>query len=606
MNKTKVVAAVVIVLGTFWPHEAKVQTASLGGGSRTISNDCDQLAGIRSDSTLPPGIRGVQLSSINISQAQNACRRAIAAFPSEPRFFFELARVYHAAKDYDQAARYYRKAADMGHASATFQLGYWYELGLGVLKDEAESVRLYRKAAGLGDKYAISAVQRIEQNGKLAAHKADTQTGNYAARPQAQSAPPTECDRMAARPRNPNNPPGIQGIEFNRIDPMKAVRECQNASRQYPAEPRLASNLGRALNAAKEYDKSLQMYQKAIELGDPSAMVALGQFLRDGKFITKNYDAAVSLFRRAAALGDPNAYSALGFAYQEGEGVTKSYADAFHNYWMAGKAGEPNGYFAIGRMYRYGLGVKQDDNEAVVYYRYAADLGHPTSLKILSEAYIDGTGVGRNLDTAWDYASKAIAAGNEDAKSILESISTARAAAKQGPSLEDTIEFMQRKASDLGDFVRNDTTKEGYPISYDHKLSIKIEKGELLTSITSASIIDRKNTNYDKKLLYDTRLYSERTKLRALNNHVDFEERGLVKGNCTLKYECTKGNCISSSEKVTVWFYPGSEAIAGLPIQKVINSTDVILKDMRSCERLKSALSHLISLYGGSSKSDPF
>ena len=54
------------------------------------------------------------------------------------------------AKDYAEAVRWYRKAAEQGNANAQYNLGLMYEEGLGVAKDGAEAMRWFRKAAEQG------------------------------------------------------------------------------------------------------------------------------------------------------------------------------------------------------------------------------------------------------------------------------------------------------------------------------------------------------------------------------------------------------------------------------------------------------------------------
>jgi TPR repeat protein len=54
-------------------------------------------------------------------------------------------------QDYVEAARWYRKAADQGHAGAQNNLGYMYCQGQGVPQDYAEAARWFRKAADQGD-----------------------------------------------------------------------------------------------------------------------------------------------------------------------------------------------------------------------------------------------------------------------------------------------------------------------------------------------------------------------------------------------------------------------------------------------------------------------
>jgi len=50
--------------------------------------------------------------------------------------------------------KWYRKAAEQGHADAQFYLGGCYLSGTGVAKDEAEAVDWFRKAAEQGNAYA--------------------------------------------------------------------------------------------------------------------------------------------------------------------------------------------------------------------------------------------------------------------------------------------------------------------------------------------------------------------------------------------------------------------------------------------------------------------
>jgi hypothetical protein len=54
------------------------------------------------------------------------------------------------AQDAHQAAIWYRKAAEHGHAGAQFNLGICYMNGAGVDEDEEEACLWIRKAAGQG------------------------------------------------------------------------------------------------------------------------------------------------------------------------------------------------------------------------------------------------------------------------------------------------------------------------------------------------------------------------------------------------------------------------------------------------------------------------
>lgn len=53
-------------------------------------------------------------------------------------------------QDYDEAVKWYRKAAVHGDATAQYNLGFFYDQGKGVSQDYAEAVEWYRKAAEQG------------------------------------------------------------------------------------------------------------------------------------------------------------------------------------------------------------------------------------------------------------------------------------------------------------------------------------------------------------------------------------------------------------------------------------------------------------------------
>ena len=53
-------------------------------------------------------------------------------------------------QDYAEAMKWYRKAADQGHARAQFNLGFMYYDYKGVRQNYAEAMKWYRKAAGQG------------------------------------------------------------------------------------------------------------------------------------------------------------------------------------------------------------------------------------------------------------------------------------------------------------------------------------------------------------------------------------------------------------------------------------------------------------------------
>jgi hypothetical protein len=83
---------------------------------------------------------------------------------------FDLGMLYEEGEgvpqDFGQAAAWYRKAAERGHADAQFLLGALYESGQGIPRDDAQAVYWYGKAAEQGHSYAPSALGALIEQGR--------------------------------------------------------------------------------------------------------------------------------------------------------------------------------------------------------------------------------------------------------------------------------------------------------------------------------------------------------------------------------------------------------------------------------------------------------
>ena len=76
-------------------------------------------------------------------------------------------RVWEPPPDYASAASWYQKAADQGYSRALINLGFLYEQGLGVPRDQATALRLYRKAAGIEGSINLEGQPAAASKGEL-------------------------------------------------------------------------------------------------------------------------------------------------------------------------------------------------------------------------------------------------------------------------------------------------------------------------------------------------------------------------------------------------------------------------------------------------------
>lgn len=80
----------------------------------------------------------------------------------DPEGWFGLARTYLAERDPERALPYLREAADKGYGRANQWIGYAYEFGVGVQRDESLALEWYRKGARYGFLAARHGTIRME------------------------------------------------------------------------------------------------------------------------------------------------------------------------------------------------------------------------------------------------------------------------------------------------------------------------------------------------------------------------------------------------------------------------------------------------------------
>ena len=114
---------------------------------------------VTSDENNPDGFTELeQTNSIaGIPPGDGAGKNNLAnpQLPIDPKDRYKLGgKYYHGngvEKDYEKAIKWYRKAADQGHAKAQYYLGVMYDNGEGVEEDDEQAAYWYRKAAEQGD-----------------------------------------------------------------------------------------------------------------------------------------------------------------------------------------------------------------------------------------------------------------------------------------------------------------------------------------------------------------------------------------------------------------------------------------------------------------------
>jgi hypothetical protein len=229
----------------------------------------------------------------------------------------------------------------------------------------------------------------------------------------------TDCDRLAAVSTDPQRPKSVPGVNFEQINIGSAVVACREAVSKYPDVARFSFQLGRILDANKDYLEARKQYEMAAKFGSTTALNNIGGLYERGSGVPQDYAEARRWYEKAAAAGDPAAMNNIGMLYNDGSGVPHDYAEARRWYEKAAAAGNSAAMNNIGSLYEDGSGVPQDYAEARRWYEKAAAGGIATAMRNLGDLYRDGRGVPKSVADARTWYQEAAAAGDVTAKDSL-------------------------------------------------------------------------------------------------------------------------------------------------------------------------------------------
>jgi len=192
--------------------------------------------------------------------------------------------------------------AEQGNATAQNNLGWCYQGGKGVAKDDAEAVKWYRKAAEQGNAVAQCNLGLMYDHG--------------------------------------------YGVRIDRSEAVKWFRKA--ADQGYArAQHLLSYQYEMRWVVPKDDSEALRWYLNSAKQGNVDAQVWLGFSYEHGCGAPKDYSEAVKWYRKAAQVGNAEAQFHLGDMYEHGKGVAQNHVEAVN--WYRKSAAQGNGW-AKGRL----------------------------------------------------------------------------------------------------------------------------------------------------------------------------------------------------------------------------------------------------------------
>ncbi len=262
---------------------------------------------------------------------------------------FDLGTAYYNGDtgnvDYDQARRWWEKAAARGDKIAQYNLGTLYDEGRGVSQSHRIAAQWYRDAAQQGYAYAQYNLGNLYRDGKGVPQNA------YIARNWQEKAA-AQGDRDAMYVLGSLYRQGALGISGDGQHALAFYWLEQAAMRGNPqAQNELAGLYARGEGVAQNEETALKWWQAAADLGDRDAIATLARRYQEGEHNAIMREQLARWYREAIEDGDHTVYGALGQLYAEA--VPPDY-DAALRWWQTGaRQGDRDAQYRLARFYYY-------------------------------------------------------------------------------------------------------------------------------------------------------------------------------------------------------------------------------------------------------------
>ena len=295
-----------------------------------------------------------------------------AAEKGNPDAMYKLAEL--SKDDKVEAFKWYESSAEKGNSDAMYKLAGMYKEGIGIYKDSEKAFEWYLQSAEKGNSDAMYDLGNMYRSG----------TG-------------TEQDHRKA------------------FDCYSSSAEKGNI---YAMTSLGNMYLGGNSVLEKNFEKSVEWYNKAALGGDPVAMFNLGCLFQSLN-TQKEYKKALKWYKLAADKGDGSAMYNLACMHREGLGTVQSNKEAFYFYMMSAAEGNIYAMYNLGKMYQEGVGTDHNDSLAFKWYMKAAEGGNSDAMNEIGWLYFEGKGIELNTDASTKWFRKSAALGNPDAMYFL-------------------------------------------------------------------------------------------------------------------------------------------------------------------------------------------
>jgi TPR repeat protein len=264
-------------------------------------------------------------------------------------------------QDVISAARYFRKAADLGHSNAMSQYGSLLYLGRGVNLDFDSAARYLKMSADLGNPVAIANFAICLQTGRGVEKDLVS-----AARYHKMAADLGFCAAMYEYATCLADARGIEPDPVSADHYFRMAAESNDPISIWQSATRLLEGKG----VAKDEEAAHRYFLRLESNTNVKGLSKLALMLRCGWNVRMDIEESLRWYRRCAELGDVVSLEHLGLCYEKGIGVDADLPEAARLYQRASELGSQTGRVNLGTFHWRGLGgLRVDRREAVRLWR---------------------------------------------------------------------------------------------------------------------------------------------------------------------------------------------------------------------------------------------
>lgn len=333
---------------------------------------------------------------------------------TDPARYYAHACQFDREGNFAKAAKFYFKAANLGHAASQYNLGVAYERGDGVKRDSKQALDWFIRAANNkhpGACWHLSGVYGqgwLDQPCNLEEMRRWKKAAASIGHKEAQNS--LGCDYLYG---NGEEKDAKQALEwFNKSAQQKNPRSYFNMAIVYQEG-------GKGVSI--DMKLAVENFTKSIGLGHIPSYAPLARIYQEGLLDDKkDVSRAIGLLKLGARGGDPVAQCNLGVNYEQGIGLDKDEAKAVEQYTLAANKNFVMAQTNLAVMFLAGRGVlKRDRKQALYWFTKAAEQGDSRAASYLGDIYLYGNGVTKDNVQAKYWLQQAAAGGDVYALSSI-------------------------------------------------------------------------------------------------------------------------------------------------------------------------------------------